>query len=82
MQSPRPVGATSQIVKVGDGTTPMSHKGMSNADTGTSSSVTNAHNIIKFPMQVSEALKVFNNYLTEYEKKEILDFPTIYYFNH
>ena len=52
----------------------MSHKGMSNADTGTSSSVTNAHNMIKFPMATSEALKVFNNYLTDHEKKEILDF--------
>lgn len=32
-------------------------------------------------MQVQDALKIFNNYLTEVERKEILEYQTIYYFN-
>lgn len=32
-------------------------------------------------MTGQDAIKIFNNYLTEFEKKEILDYQTIYYFN-
>ncbi len=32
-------------------------------------------------MSGQEASKLFNNYLTEYEKKEILEYQNVYYFN-
>lgn len=70
MQSPRQIGGTSQNVK-GDGTTPLSMK-LSNAET--SSSMTHSNGQIKFPMTSQEALKHFSNYLTDFEKKEILEF--------
>ncbi len=52
---------------------------MSNAET--SSSINHAHGQAKFPMSSQEALKIFQNYMTEVEKKEILEYQTIYYFN-
>lgn len=36
---------------------------------------------IKFPLTPQEASRIFHNELNEYEKREIFDFPTIYYFN-
>jgi hypothetical protein len=33
----------------------------------------------KFPMSPQDCLKYFGNVLTEYEKKEILDYPEIYF---
>jgi hypothetical protein len=77
MQSPRPIGASSQIVKI-DVATPMSNK-MTNAET--SSSITHGNGQSKFPMPAKEAAKLFHNYLTEYERKEINDYQTVYYFN-
>ncbi len=35
----------------------------------------------KFPMQATDAARIFANQLTEYEKKEIHEFPVIYFFN-
>ena len=35
--------------------------------------------IPKFPMSPYDCLKFFSNFLTEFEKKEILDYPQIYF---
>jgi hypothetical protein len=32
-------------------------------------------------MPAKEAAKLFHNYLTEYERKEINEYQTVYYFN-
>lgn len=58
--------------------TPLSNK-MTNAET--SSSITHGHGQSKFPMSAQEASKMFHNYLTEYERKEIHEYQTVYYFN-
>jgi|LauGreDrversion4_2_1035121.scaffolds.fasta_scaffold145764_1 hypothetical protein len=52
---------------------------MTNAET--SSSITHGNGQSKFPMPAKEAAKLFHNYLTEYERKEINDYQTVYYFN-
>lgn len=75
LQSPRPIGANSQA-KVTDGPTSLSSK-MTNADT--ISSMTTGQS--KLPMTPQDASRVFANYMTDYEKREIFDYPTIYYFN-
>ena len=36
---------------------------------------------VKFPMDNKDVLKYYSSYLTEYEQKEILNYPTIYYLN-
>ena len=41
----------------------------------------NTHNQIRFPMTSQEAARVLAPYLWEYEKKEIFEYDTIYYFN-
>ena len=50
---------------------------MTNADT--SSHLTNGQN--KFPMSCQDASRVLSPYLNEFEKKEIFEYPTVYYFN-
>jgi hypothetical protein len=37
------------------------------------------HEIPKFPMSAQAALKYYGQMLTDYEKKEILDYPMIYF---
>lgn len=37
---------------------------------------------VKFPMPAAEALKCFSAVMTEWERKEILEYQTVYYFNY
>ena len=74
LQSPRPLGSGSEVKM--SGPTALSSK-LTNADT--SSILTN--NQQKFPLNASEASKMFEKYLTEYEKREIFEYQTVYYFN-
>ena len=55
------------------GPTALSSK-LTNADT--SSILTN--NQQKFPLNAAEASKMFEKYLTEYEKREIFEYQTVY----
>lgn len=36
---------------------------------------------VKFPMSNTDVLTNLSEYLVDYEKKEILEYPTIYYIN-
>ena len=74
LQSPRPLGSGSEVKM--SGPTALSSK-LTNADT--SSILTN--NQQKFPLNAMEASKMFEKYLTEYEKREIFEYQTVYYFN-
>ncbi len=74
MQSPRPVGANSQVGVKESGPTSLSSK-LTNAD----SMMTNGQH--KFPMSCQEAINKFGNLMNEYEKREVFEYPVIYFFN-
>ena len=85
LQSPRALGSTQKIVNVlPDGPTQLSSKlATSSQETQASSMLQNhgGNSQIKFPMSNQEAARVLAPYLWEYEKREIFEYETIYYFN-
>ena len=83
MQSPRLINAADkQTPIIVDGPTQLSSKmGAASNTTNASSKLTQNVNQIKFPMSSQDASRVLAPYLFEYEKKEIFEFDTIYYFN-
>lgn len=83
MQSPRLINAAEkQTPIIVDGPTQLSSKmGAASNTTNASSKLTQNVNQIKFPMSSQDASRVLAPYLFEYEKKEIFEFDTIYYFN-
>jgi hypothetical protein len=45
-----------------------------------STALSNNNNNLRFPMSCDEAFKVLSPYLWEIERREIFEFPTIYFF--
>lgn len=83
--SPRVVGTVnsteSKSPTILEGPTQLSSKMGANSQTTQASSKLQSVGQLKFPMSAQDASRLLAPYLLDYEKKEILEFETVYYFN-